>query len=406
MKTILNICLLLFIVSSSFSQQELDKPYVHWVPGSSSISMMNLRNGELIFTTPLKEPVISRYYNAEKEALFVQTKHFSYKIDASNGNILVEFQFVSSTLKNDPDVSIAPLYYDENGIGLYHNMQEQVDNQLKGNGNTAKLYRFDTENQKIEEFGTHDFKKYAHLMGLNNKLYLFHQFESGNDKFIIDVSPTDKYSVEQTYVIPIDLSDNTLDLTLNQIENVTVAMYDGKSFIKDNVIHLTLTKGFKTETFALEQYNYNYDYANKKRYSLEKFDLNKLLSQLEFAFDCVHEYTQELVIPEIPLPPAEPEIFKPINNRKKARAEADQINAERLKEYQKKYKKWSEASLNSSQNSANLYRINGEEKELIKTFEGISGISFYEDRYAFYMDELEYVLFDVISNKIVWSNLR
>lgn len=94
MKTILSLLFISFISTSSYSQKEMDKPFILWNMQTPVISILDLRSGELKFTVSLKEnPYNVPFYNEEKDVIYAVTRHYAYKINANNGDILIEYQF-------------------------------------------------------------------------------------------------------------------------------------------------------------------------------------------------------------------------------------------------------------------------------------------------------------------------
>ncbi len=113
-----------------------------------------------------------------------------------------------------------------------------------------------------------------------------------------------------------------------------------------------------------------------------------------------------MIVPEKAPMPKAPEVYTPTKYNKEALAEAERINDERLKEHKKQLEEWKKQSLDNSNNITNLYIVENGEKKLLKSFQGVTGVTVYEDRYAFYNDDLEYIMYDLEANTILWSILK
>lgn len=413
MKKSLNLLVCLILTSIVFSQKHLDKPYVHWNMQQPVISLLDLRTGELKFTTALKEnPNNIPYFNEEKNVVYAMTKHFAYEINATNGEIVNEYQYTDILEKKatdpiDPNMMLIPVYFDVNGVGMFYDMNEDVQNQMKGNGSKVTIKRFDVATKTTSDFTVLDHSVHSNLVGYKGSAYLDRVYSKGENKLVVDVSSVDKYSIEKTLTIPIDLEGNDLGLTLDQVNRANL-MFSYVSGIgsNENVVSLLLYEEYNLTTNSMNMYTYSYDLAGKKRIKLAKYDASDYSQNAEFEFDCKEDYEYILNVPEKSPMPKAPEVYTPTKYTKKARAEAEQINAERQNEYKKELKKWSAEQSDNSGYSVDLFKVVDGNNQLVKTFNGTMGISIYEDKYVFYSDDMEFVLFDITTDQVVWSILK
>jgi predicted RNA-binding protein Jag len=276
-------------------------------------------------------------------------------------------------------------------------MNEQVQNQLNGRGNIVTIKKASTENQTTTDFMTLDRSIHSSMIGLEGKLYLNRVFNTGDSKIVVDISNIDKYQIVETLDIPLALNENKYGLTIDKINSATLQHSQG-----DN-IKVFLSEPYDASTSSVKSYLYTYNIVQNKKVSLTKYDMANIMDNVEWTFDCKKDFERTIIIPEKPPKPKVPEIFSPKRYNKKARAEADQINAERQKKFLQELDEYSKQLTDNSGYSVNLFLNNNGTKTLIKKFEGTMGIALYEDQFVFYADELEYVMYDITKDQIIWS---
>ncbi len=396
--------IILFLLTSFFTataQKKMDKPYVIWSSARPVISILNLRTGETVSSPALKENPISVIFNKEQNKIYATTKHFGYQLDVKTCEILIKFQFTDILQKKageliDPNLMLMPVGLNDEGIGFFYNMNESIQNKINGEPATVTLKRFDIANKTVNDFTVFDSDKYFIRSTQNNFLIREHNYQSGNNNFTIDKIGIEKYYIIETLSIPIQLPENKFNLKLNDIININY-----KKTEKDTIT-LSLTKT-NSDFTSVKLFLYSYNTKEKKPISLKE---DKVPTFFNCGLDCKNTYVAKLIIPEKPPMPKAPEVYKPTKYNKKARAEAERINDERLKEFKRQLKEWGEKNSDRSNNITNLYIIENGEKKLLKSFQGVTGITVYEDRYAFYNDDLEYIMYDLEKDTILWSILK
>lgn len=406
MKKTVTLLMITLFASITFAQKEMDKPFIHWNLQTPVISLLDLRTGELKFTVSLKEnPYNVPFYNEEKDVVYAVTKHYAYKIDANNGDILIEYQFTDILQQKasdmiDPNMMLIPAYFDKNGTALFFNMNEQVQNQLNKKGNIVTVKKVSTENQTTSDFMMLDYAVHSSFAGSEGKFYLSRIFKPGDKKIAVDVSLIDKFQIVETFDIPIDLSENDFGLSNEMINSASFQSING------NEVNISLSEPYDLKTNTLKSYTYTYNIVENKRASLIKYDVSNTIKDIEWTFDCKKDFDFSLIIPEKPPMPTAPETFIPKKFNKKGREEMERINAERLQQFQKELDEWQIQQADNSGYIVKLFELNNGESTLVKEFYGTMGIALYEDRYVFYANDLEFVMHDLSTDKIIWSILR
>lgn len=406
MKKTVTLLMITLFASITFAQKEMDKPFIHWNLQTPVISLLDLRTGELKFTVSLKEnPYNVPFYNEEKDVVYAVTKHYAYKIDANNGDILIEYQFTDILQQKasdmiDPNMMLMPAYFDKNGTALFFNMNEQVQNQLNKKGNIVTVKKVSTENQTTSDFMMLDYAVHSSFAGSEGKFYLSRIFKPGDKKIAVDVSLIDKFQIVETFDIPIDLSENDFGLSNEMINSASFQSING------NEVNISLSEPYDLKTNTLKSYTYTYNIVENKRASLIKYDVSNTIKDIEWTFDCKKDFDFSLIIPEKPPMPTAPETFIPKKFNKKGREEMERINAERLQQFQKELDEWQIQQADNSGYIVKLFELNNGESTLVKEFYGTMGIALYEDRYVFYANDLEFVMHDLSTDKIIWSILR
>lgn len=407
MKTFLSI---FFTIISlvCLSQNSLDEPYIKWSLQMPVISSIDLRTGKNQFSTSLKEnPIQIPLYSKEKKAIYAVTKHYSYKIDGKSGEILIEYKYTDilvqeSDDKIDPNLLIALLHFDSKGEGLFYNMDEEVQNRANYLPPTVTLRKFSTEDKSTFDFGLMDKDQYSTIQKTNGSFYLINNIKPGDKSVNVYKCRDDRFEITETIKIDIEMDGEEFDLSSTSIEQVLLKQ------IQNNHIQLQVTI-IDSATKDILIYYYTYDLTEKQPVSMTESSiaLANEMKNIQVAYDCKKAYEQVINTPDLTEIPKAPEYILPESKKKKEIAEIDEINAKNMKEWKIKMAEWQDKVANFiDYSSTDLYSINGNEKTLIKSFEGVCGVTIWEDRYVWYMDALEDVMLDLESNQIIWSLLR
>lgn len=402
MKTLSTLLIFLLLSHLSLSQVNLEELILKYDLQSPVISLINLKTGAIESKASLKEPPVQvAYLNKEDKAVYAMTKHYLYKIDALSGEVLIEFKYQETLIKKssdpiDPNMFLMPLWFGNDGIGFYFNMNEQIQASLNGEHPYTSLFRINTNKRSKDVFTKIDVEMYEDFTIENYKLYLMENNLGEFSSVTINVSNIENYEIIQKLKVPIDFTNNEFDLSADKIYRSTIRKIDDEN--------VTLLLNPKYELYPTGTiFSYTYNLVDKKAIALEKFKpLEPEQYQKVESENSNFEYQAEVVC-EKPDMPKEPVYVGPIKNNRKGRAEAKKINAQKLKEYQKKLDEWTKAVGDNSNCIYNLYKIVDGEKVLIKELLGVRGAEVYYDRYIYYYDGLEYVMFDLEMDVIIWS---
>jgi hypothetical protein len=403
MKTIFTLWIALLLNSLSYSQVHMDDLILNYNFQTPVVSLINLKTGVIESKTNLKElPVQVVYLNREDKAIYVMTKHFLYKIDALTGDVLVEYEYQETLIQKesdliDPNLYLVPQWFGEDGIGLYFNMDEEIQARIKREHPYTTLFKINCNTQSKDIFAKVDKEIYTGIMAIDNRLYMTKKDLDRNQTASLSISNLEEFKIIEEISLPIDLTGNSYGLTNEMLYAWSLTNISGDR------VELTLSP--KMEAYpAGTGFTYTFDRKENKAVGLEKVNVyNGNTNQIITTIDSEQNYTAELDCPEKPTMPAAPETYIPKKYNKKAREEMARINDERLKEYQKKLDEWSAQINDNSACEMKLFKEeNGERKEL-KTFYGTQFATVYYDRYVYYYDGLENVMFDLETDAVIWS---
>ena len=426
---ILTVAVLFFSTQLTIAQGFKDMNFVHKKQGSKVVSSVNLLSGKINFSTSLKEEVMLAREIPEKKCIYVTTRHYVYKIDNSTGEILIEFLHTEILPKEesdatDPNINIMPPFqFSENGIGLTYTMMEKArelklkhyklsNPTIQQNLDFTKafttaaseidLYAIDIKNQAktlYKSLNTLEYDNVGDKTIIENKLLLY-RYDKADFQFNLEFYSLEGGSLVEELIIPVNFNEsNEFGFRKDKIESCTL-----NSFTRDSVmIYMTPTGTYDNGNFKLsDPYFYYYNMKTKKNGKLKtSVPFGSTSSGSIFMVACTESYVWDLNCPEKkPMPTNE--VFVPTKYSKKARAEAAEINAQRLKEFQRKLDEWSE-SMGNSDCELTIYKDAKTDENYVHTLIGVTYATIYEDQYLFYTDGLDMVMFDLKLDKELWS---
>lgn len=430
--------ILFFSTLLTIAQGLEDINFVHQKQGSKVVSSINLLSGKINFSTSLKEEVMFAQEIPKKKCIYVSTRHYVYKIDKNTGEILIEFQHTKVLSKEeseatDPNIMITPPFqFSDNGKGLTYIMMEKarelkLKNDKLSNPTDQKnldftraysaaiskidLYIIDIENQTktllIKSLNNLKYDDVSSITIIDNKLLLY-KYDKTNFQFKLDFYSLEDGGLVEELNIPVNFNENNnFGFSKDKIERCFLT-----HFTRDSVlIHMTppLTYEFDatsslTTNFKLsDSYFYYYNLKTHKNSKLDTSPYYDFLTSSGYinSILCKENYVWDLSCPEEkPMPTSE--VYVPKKHTRKTRAEAEEINAQRLKEYQKKLDEWS-ASFGNSECELSIYKDAKTDANYVHTLIGTTYATIYEDQYLFYTDGLDMVMYDFKRGKELWS---
>lgn len=404
MKSVYTLLFTLLFTNLSFSQVSIDDIIIHYDLSTPVISLINLKTGKIESKNTLKEPPAQVVYlNKSEKVVYVMTKHYLYKIDAIAGQIITEYEYQETLIKKesdhmDPDLMLVPAAFTENGVGLYWNMNESIQLQIKGEEPISTIFKINANNQSKEVYTELNGNEYnPNLIAHEDKLYLQKVNKENNSSLSIVETNLDEFKIIDEITIPINISDNEFGLTNDQIYGVTL------NKVNENIFTLLINPKMNTYSNGT-CFLYEYNRSEKKMTNLRKINIYGGGANTEVATQfCSFEYVGESKCPEKPEMPIAPVAVAPKKWTKKYREEADRINDEQLSEYRKELDKWSEETLDNSGCEYKLFKMVNGEKVIVKELLGTNSAAVYYDRYVYYYDGLEYLMFDLETDTIIWS---
>lgn len=151
--------LLFLFFSNSYSQINLnlgiDKEFIFT---DKALFYVDFNTGNIDVVIPLKEKGFHATLNKKENVLYILSQHYIFKANASNGEIIGEYQYAKILEKTtadsiDPNMLYGPTTISKNGIALY--TYNEKYRQLLRPVNTKNLAAKDLENtlKKIKERG-------------------------------------------------------------------------------------------------------------------------------------------------------------------------------------------------------------------------------------------------------------
>jgi hypothetical protein len=418
--------LLLMILSlNGFTQKEKDLYFFHSPTKSKTISKIDIVTGQVLFTVKLSEPPYYYKLNNEKTVVYAATRHFAYKIDSKTGEIIKEFQFTDILTKEegevtDPNINIIPLGLSNEGIGFFQNIQEDARELKLAYDKLSKpsieqfqtfmkefsmaLHESKIRTYNIEKETSTIYRKISDpLYGtgaspkiINNEL-IFYKTLKDNSQIIIEFYDLHTPTLIKEITVPIILNGaNEYNITKDMISSIS-----SPTIKENNIISITLTP---KKDYLNVSYSYLYDTKENKVVDIKKTKVFGKNSNNRIALiNCEKNFQSDLKCPEKAPFPSAPEIYTPKKHNKKARAEADKINAERLKEYQKQCKIFTSNISDNSGCKLQIFEMINNEKNLVKEITGTKNASIYYDRYVLYSDGLDYIMYDIEKKAEIWT---
>ncbi len=421
MKRISFLAIILFLFLAYASAQSNEEASIIYAPYNTTyLTKLKLQTGETLFGVPFKEPLVTYNENKQTNTIYALTKHYGYKIDGSTGEILIEYQYTDILTQEpgeptDPNINIIPLGVTGEGIGYFSNMMEkvrpltlaynklqnpsipQITEYMKNHAealNNTNIRVVDINAQKTAIYKTiiGGMTNYPEILEKN----LIFSKNTNNRELEIEECSHYTYRTIQQFKVPIKLDgNNAYNLTNDHIYNI------GNIKISDDELSCDLFP--KTELYPLGVgFSYLYNLKTNQVLSIKKINSFSGANKGEVAhsdkllaiFECPEKQ---------PMPKA-PEVFIPTRYNKKAQAEAQAINDQRLKDFQAALKIWSQKQNDNSACEVKIFEVdNSGNQTLIYTIVGTKSVTLYYDKYAFYNDGLSNTMVDLEAKTPIWS---
>lgn len=393
-KNILSITFLLFTIHTTFSQMIGFKNNV--------IYKLDLEKGNLMFSTKLKEPAYIYAKSKNEKIIYVQSKHYAYKIDYKNGKIIDEYQYQEILEKKendpyDPNLLIIPLGTNSEGKGIFTIGEPTIklDSNYQLEKTLETIYMFDLNKRQTKRILTYDKLKYAGGSPIlnSNKIILSKKLDSSI--ILVEYYNIDNGAKLDSLKIKIPNKGSDFEISDDAPINFSVINTSEKQ------ISIQINSGTTFESMKL--YHYKYFLDNSQNSILKQIKPNKGDIRLIFHNSNESDYSLKVDCKskeKIPYP-KQPEMVEPKNYRKKAMVEAKEINDKRLKEYKIAMEKYIEQHSAPKECIYKLYK-NG---NIIIKLENIKNhISIHNDQYLFYTNEFdEYTKYDLVNKSVLWS---
>lgn len=413
MKKLITIALALMLTTTILAQ---DKKLVHvnWSNTSPVITAINVPTGEILFSKDVKEPVWQVNYVSKDNVVYIQTRHYAYKLDAITGDVLSELQYMDIMEQKDyhytdPNLKIIPYGITDKGIGVFYILMGEslkykpTQSEYLKNLQIVKIEKFDLNTKEKDVIRKLDGTGYVQggMPILYKDQLIFSKPNESKTEFLIEKYDVNSNELIETLTFPIIIDANEYELTKDLIAAFYVLPMES-----DNEYNITLYPnqyGDGKKFNSHEKFIYTYNVTDQSHHLEKIHSFTGIPDVPVHLFSSDKKYEGETVCDEKQPMPKAPEVYSPKGYGRKARAEAKEINDERLVEYKKALKEWQDQQLDDSSCELKVSSINGGVNTEMGTFSGTKTVSIYKDQYIVYFDGLDYVMYDLNLKKQVWS---
>ncbi len=406
--------LALFIVFNVTAQN--NKELIYFSHSPSSISSINIETGELNFETDLEGRISSYEINEKKNVIYVFSLPNTYILDRNTGAIQRIFNMKSAT---EIDKMFKGLTYEE-ASKLTVSQLEELKNNEEDNLNligdyialnkdgTGYMYRkedgrilkYDINKEEvkivgntnsIEDLTSYPLGGYPTIDTLHKKLVFSKLNKETLIYTIAEISYVNDKDIKY-YEFPLDLS---IAKKIKNISNFIPSVSHENKRIDDNIFetHLML---YNSETHNSKSLVYRYNYLFKKAVPIDE-TWNSII-----LHNCNKQYYLTKKCPEVlPMPIKEDWGQRPRNKEKRKiwSENTDRIN----KEYSVKMNVRLESIRNSYYCDYTIFSDKAKTKQII-SLEGVHWfVEIYDDKYVFYSNGLEKVMYNLETGEELWT---